>query len=505
MQTVLVNPLPRRAGTRHALPQGTILQQYTIQELLSEDVHGYTYRAYNRQMEYEVTIREHAPEAKVTRRAGTTTILITTDKADFEYSRDQFRERARQLSTVCLPAGVPVIHEFAAHGTAYCVCPALSDAKNLASMSAQRRELTEERLRNILKDLLLNLDELHTDGVIHGAISATAIQVLKNGMPTFSYYADSTQGKSAADDLRALGATLYELLTGHQPSTYAGNVPLLSRQDSLQSVFSQQLLATIDKAISPNTCWQSAKEWLNALDNPITVTVGVNIGTRSANTPAAPPRTFMGDYPQPAQPAPVPASAAAAPPRTVMGGYPQSAQPTPVPASAPATPPRTFMGDYPQPAQPAPVPASAAATPPRTVMGGYPQPAQPAPVPASAPATPPRTFMGDYPQSAQPAPVPASAPAAPPRTFMGDYSAPVKSQAPQRPTQIQEKNFPEPQVEVEIVPLARQRKPAAQLPPLPTPPAPAGTGQTNNTSCLAIILWVTVLPFSLWGLASYLL
>lgn len=288
-----------------ALPVGYVLRDtYTITDLLGQGGFGITYLAEEDVTERRVVIKENYPGEFSMRDSASYTAgpAGLSRKEDYEWALGAFLNEAKVLTRLRHPNIVPVLTAFRAHGTAYYVMDYIG-GKPLHEAAPRPRDITEQYLLSILSPLLSALHYLHTlpEPLLHRDIKPNNILVANTGTPilidfgaarstvsTHTHTKVGTPGYSPPEqwttamrpgpwtDLYALGATCYRLLTGQEPPDCHDrmfgepNNALLSTRADLSKRFTPALLNSIDKAFAlrPAERWQSAQEWLNALQLP---------------------------------------------------------------------------------------------------------------------------------------------------------------------------------------------------------------------------------------------
>ena len=169
---------------RDALPQGCVLRDYTIEEVLGHGGFGIVYKARHNELEHVVAIKEYLPSELAVREG--TTIRAKSAECDSHFADGlrRFREEAKALIEFQQhPSIVDCREFFRANGTAYLVMEYV-DGLPLSELLRQReaagKPFTESDLLAIAIPLAQGLAHIHRAGVIHRDIKPANILVRRS-------------------------------------------------------------------------------------------------------------------------------------------------------------------------------------------------------------------------------------------------------------------------------------------------------------------------------------
>ena len=169
---------------RDALPQGSVLRDYTIEEVLGHGGFGIVYKARHNELDHVVAIKEYLPSELAVREGTTVRPRGAECETYFADGLRRFRDEAKALIDFQQHASVVDCRDFfRANGTAYLVMEyveglPLSDL--LRQREAAGRPFTESDLLGIAIPLAEGLAHIHQAGVIHRDIKPANILVRKS-------------------------------------------------------------------------------------------------------------------------------------------------------------------------------------------------------------------------------------------------------------------------------------------------------------------------------------
>jgi non-specific serine/threonine protein kinase len=285
-----------------ALPEGTILREWRLEQVLGVGGFGIVYRGKGVYFDELVAIKEYFPGSISDRQDGTTVTPTDSSSEDiYVLGKEKFLEEAKVLWNLSKPERHPNIVSvrslFEIHGTAYMVMD-FESGVSLSQMLRDGRKFDEAGLMALMRPIAEGLDRAHKAGVIHRDIKPANILVDDTGRPVLIDFGsarfDSGQATSTKvtfytppyaaieqyvktypqgpwTDIYALGVTLYQCVSGEKPAEvlermHGGASEALSARD--WPGFSRAFTRAVDAAmaIRPADRPQSIPEWLRLFD-----------------------------------------------------------------------------------------------------------------------------------------------------------------------------------------------------------------------------------------------
>ncbi len=291
-----------------ALPLPIKLGEYRLVKVLGSGGFGITYQAVSEKTGLRVVIKESLPCKYARRTPPSLNVEPINDesKEKFEKAQKSFINESAVLSRLDHSNIVKILDSFKALNTAYYVMPHLGGIE-LQKAAPPASRISEEWLSPILKALLQALNYLHGRKLLHRDIKPENIILCGESKPVLIDFgcarpteSETTLTKFCSgaftplemiqskgdcgnwSDLYSLGATCYFLITGETPPKCQDRisqdpyVPLAGRTELFQR-FSPDFLKHIDTSLRHKTSnrWQSAQEWIDALDEDCNKTDGV--------------------------------------------------------------------------------------------------------------------------------------------------------------------------------------------------------------------------------------
>lgn len=236
------------AEIQHQLKPYTILQgKYLVGDVLGEGGFGITYIGLDINLEIRVAIKEFYPNGFVTRESMTTNKLTAyADKnADnVDKWRESFLSEARSLAKCAHLQGVVGVKDFFQENNTVYIVQEYLEGQTLKAYLKSRGQIPVNELLPMMEPIILALEEVHKQKMIHRDISPDNIMLLKDGsMKVLDFgaarnygdedeksksvllkpgYAPEEQYRSRGkqgpwSDVYALCATIYKCITGKTP------------------------------------------------------------------------------------------------------------------------------------------------------------------------------------------------------------------------------------------------------------------------------------------------
>lgn len=285
----------------NALPPGTRLGQYRLDEPASHGGFGILYRAWDEKMNRPVAVKECFPASICHRNEQTGEVQPHTEplRPRYETALSDVYEEAQMLAGLHHARVVPVYDIFRAAGSLFYVMPWLEGGSlrdKIAAAAESGQGVPQEWAVRWLLELLPALEYLHGKQITHRDIKPGNIMFDADGNPVLVDFGSAlnratkvdttTQGEFSPvyaspeqvsgkgkigpwTDLYSLAATWYALLTGTPPEPAQQRLlkddlaPLAKGATVLEQSIMQNL------ALAAGSRCQSAQEWLDWLQKGV--------------------------------------------------------------------------------------------------------------------------------------------------------------------------------------------------------------------------------------------
>ncbi len=200
-----------KAYSSKALPAGTIIREWRLEDVLGVGGFGIVYRGRGIYFGELVAIKEYFPSSISERDSEATVVPIGSDVEEVHaLGLKKFVEEAKLLWNLSTPTRHPNIVSvralFEVHGTAYMVMD-FEDGVSLSKLLKEGRRFNERSLWNIIKPVSEGLDRAHRVGVLHRDIKPPNILITDDNRPVLIDFESIRTGRLSAV-MRMLGGLM---------------------------------------------------------------------------------------------------------------------------------------------------------------------------------------------------------------------------------------------------------------------------------------------------------
>ena len=309
-----------------ALPAGTVLNnRYIVGRVLGQGGFGITYVAFDTQLQAKVAVKEYMPNDISTRIGTTVSVAMETKANDFTYGAERFQEEARTLAKfIGHPNIAGVSSYFDENGTSYFVMDYIEGVSFKNYIANNGGKVSVDETLNVMIPVLRALTAVHAEGFIHRDVTPDNIYISKDGnvklldfgsarysigdksksldvilkvgyAPKEQYIRRGRQGPFT--DVYSCAACFYAALTGFLPPESLERldrdelIPVSQAVPDIPEWLDRAILKGL--AVQPEDRFQTAAEFLDAIENQLIVEVPAAGGAQPAQPERKKPKTAL--------------------------------------------------------------------------------------------------------------------------------------------------------------------------------------------------------------------
>ena len=166
-----------------ALPPGYELDEYVVEKEIGAGGFGVTYKAYDKQLDRYVAIKEYFPFNLATRDHTmhvAPKTRVAQDVDEYTWGLSRFIQEARTLALFEHPSIIRVIRYIERNSTAYIIMD-FADGRDVSEVLQKDGLLTVEELKAIVLPIAEGLASVHSADMLHRDIKPGNIRVRDNG------------------------------------------------------------------------------------------------------------------------------------------------------------------------------------------------------------------------------------------------------------------------------------------------------------------------------------
>ncbi|NJK44845.1 MAG: protein kinase, partial [Pleurocapsa sp. SU_196_0] len=260
------------------LPRGERIGNFVLEDVLGRGGFGITYRARDVATGEIVALKELFPDGLAARERNGAVRIPDSAREEFEKHKSRFALEAQLLQRIQHPASTHFVALFAGNDTLY-LAMEFVQGETLETRLQFRKKLGMKEARNLLRDILGVLEEVHDAGLLHRDIKPANIILQPTGAQLIDFGSGLAIEKnrtmqisqrlltpayaplelyganvrlSPASDLYSLAATIYEALTLKRPPSALERAngaplkPLRKQRPDISKAFAQAIDAALE-------------------------------------------------------------------------------------------------------------------------------------------------------------------------------------------------------------------------------------------------------------------